>query len=169
MSKFIKCNSCGKEVDNTAKNCPGCGAKIKKPIYKKIWFWVIIVILVVGIASSGNSESSKNSSSENSSSNNNKKTTTKDESLVLEEGHTGSADEYGISYNIEGYVKNNSDKEYSYVQIEFTAYDAEGNVLDSCLDNNSGLEANGRWKFKAICTTDADKIASYKFKKITKW
>lgn len=165
MSKLIKCKSCGKEVADTAKSCPGCGAKVKKPIYKRVWFWVIIVFVVIGLASGGSGESSESSSSNNEKT----QTTTKQEALVLEDGHTGAPDEYGIAYYIEGYIKNNSDKDYSYVQVEFTAYDAEGNILDSCLDNNSGLEANGRWKFKAMCTADADKIASYKFKEITKW
>lgn len=165
MSKIIKCPSCGKDISDNAKICPGCGAKVKKPIYKKVWFWIIIAFIVIGLASGGSEEFSK------SSSNNNKKTqtTTKQETLILEDGHTGAPDEIGFAYYIEGYIKNNSDKDYSYVQVEFTAYDADGNVLDSCLDNNSGLEANGRWKFKAICTADADKIASYKLKKITKW
>ena len=85
-----KCKSCGKEVADTAKSCPGCGAKVKKPIYKRIWFWVIIVFIVIGLASGGSGESS-----ESSSSNNNEKTpTTKKEDLVLEDGHTGSPDEY---------------------------------------------------------------------------
>lgn len=53
MSKLIKCNSCGKEVADTAKSCPGCGAKVKKPIYKRIWFWIIIVFVVIGLASGG--------------------------------------------------------------------------------------------------------------------
>lgn len=97
------------------------------------------------------------------------KTEEKVEYLKLEEGYTGVPDEYGIAYYIEGYIKNNAEKDYSYVQVEFTAYDSEGNTLGTCLDNNSGLEAQGRWKFKAMCTEEVDKIASYKLKEITKW
>ena len=164
MAKLVKCKSCDKEIAITAKTCPGCGAKVKKPIYKKVWFWAIIIFVVIIAASSGGSETSSSSSS-----NTETTQTSKKEALVLEEGHHGAPDEYGVAYYIEGYVKNNTDKDYSYVQIEFTAYDAEGNTIDSCIDNNSGLEANGRWKFKAMCLTDAEKIASYKFKEITKW
>lgn len=97
------------------------------------------------------------------------KTEVKADDLELEEGYTGAPDEYGIAYYIEGYIKNNTDKDYSYVQVEFTTYDSEGNTLGTCLDNNSGLEAQGRWKFKAMCTEEVDKIASYKLKEITKW
>ena len=67
MSKLIKCNSCGKEVADTAKSCPGCGAKVKKPIYKRVWFWVIIVFVVIGLASGGSGESSESSNSSNNS------------------------------------------------------------------------------------------------------
>lgn len=163
MAKLVKCKDCGKEVSESAKVCPGCGSKIKKPIYKKVWFWIIIVFVIIGFASGETKESNKSSSK------NDKTPTNKKENLVLEEGHTGAPDEYGIAYYIEGYIKNNSDKEYSYVQVEFTTYDAEGNTLGSCLDNNSGLDADGRWKFKALCSGKAEQIASYKFKKITKW
>lgn len=89
------------------------------------------------------------------------------DNLVLEDGHTGAADEYGMSYYINGYVKNNSDKEYSYVQITFNVYDSEGNTVGSCLANNSGLEANGRWKFEAFCSGDANSITSYKLDELT--
>ena len=97
-------------------------------------------------------------------------TTNSKDNLRLEENTvTASKDEYGISYNIEGYIKNNSDKAFNYVQITYTTYDAEGNTIGTCLDNNSGLDANGRWKFKAICTSDVDNIASYKMTDITAW
>lgn len=87
--------------------------------------------------------------------------------LVLEDGHSGSADEYGITYYINGYVKNESDKDYSYVQINFNVYDADGNTIGSCLANNSGLEANGRWKFEALCSGDANSISRYELDEIT--
>jgi len=45
MAKIIKCKTCSEEIAASAKVCPKCGAKNKKPIYKKWWFWVIIVII----------------------------------------------------------------------------------------------------------------------------
>lgn len=67
MSKLVKCKSCGKEVADTAKSCPGCGAKIKKPIYKRVWFWVLIVFVVLAITSSGEDSESKEPPKSNSS------------------------------------------------------------------------------------------------------
>ena len=75
--------------------------------------------------------------------------------------------EYGVTYDVEGYVTNNSDKDYTYVQIEFTAYDSEGNTLGTCLDNNSGLEKGGRWKFSASCIENVDSIKSVKLKELS--
>lgn len=50
--KLMPCKTCGNEIAASAKKCPHCGAKNKKPIYKKWWLWVIVVIAVIGIASS---------------------------------------------------------------------------------------------------------------------
>jgi RNA polymerase subunit RPABC4/transcription elongation factor Spt4 len=44
--KMIKCHACNKEIASSAKTCPSCGAKQKKPIFKKWWFWVLIVIFI---------------------------------------------------------------------------------------------------------------------------
>ena len=38
MSKMKKCDTCGAEIAENAKRCPACGAKNKKPIYKRVWF-----------------------------------------------------------------------------------------------------------------------------------
>lgn len=153
-----KCKYCQSDIDVKAKICPHCGKKQGMPK----WLIVIIVILAIFILLSLGSNSSDTEKNEQTGT-----TTEKQESLVLEEGHTGSLDEYGVAYYVEGYIQNNTDKDYSYIQVTFTTYDSEGNTIGSCLDNNSSLEANGRWKFKAICLDDVENIASYKLNDIT--
>lgn len=61
MSKLIKCKSCGAEISDSAKNCPQCGAKNKKPIYKKWWFWVVVAVIFISVVSNSgkNNEVSK--------------------------------------------------------------------------------------------------------------
>ena len=152
-----KCKHCQSEIDDKARVCPNCGKKQGKPILLII---IIVIIIIAVIATLGGAGETENEPSQTG-------TTEKKENLVLEDGYSGSLDEYGALYYIEGYVKNNSDKDYEYVQIEFTAYDSEGNTLGSCYDNTSSLEADGRWKFKASCVDETDKIASYKLKEIT--
>lgn len=56
MEKMVTCKSCGKEMAKSAKACPECGAKNKKPIFKKWWFWALVVIVIVIIASSSGNE-----------------------------------------------------------------------------------------------------------------
>lgn len=52
----MKCKNCGQEIDKKAVVCTGCGCKIKKPIYKKWWFWALVIV-VIAIGLSGNNES----------------------------------------------------------------------------------------------------------------
>lgn len=89
-----------------------------------------------------------------------------DFALTDDRGYT---DNYNIAYYIEGTVKNLTNKEYSYVQIELSVYDEDNNIIGSCLDNINNLDANGSWKIKAICTGDAKSIKSYKLKGFTAW
>lgn len=49
MSKMKKCDTCGAEIAESAKRCPACGAKNKKPIYKRVWFWGCVVLVVLGV------------------------------------------------------------------------------------------------------------------------
>lgn len=57
-STMQKCKVCGNEMASSAKQCPKCGAKNSKSIYKKWWFWLIIVVFIAIIA--GNSNSGNN-------------------------------------------------------------------------------------------------------------
>ena len=59
MSKMTQCKSCAKEIATSAKSCPGCGAKNKKPIYKRVWFWVIAIIIVIGATGGSGTNDSK--------------------------------------------------------------------------------------------------------------
>lgn len=67
MNNLIKCKSCSAEIASNAKVCPSCGAKNKKPFYKKWWVWAIaIIIAATVISNSGNdtpSVTKENSSS----------------------------------------------------------------------------------------------------------
>lgn len=46
------CKYCGATVSKTAKSCPHCGGRFKKPVYKRWWFIVIVVVVVLGILGS---------------------------------------------------------------------------------------------------------------------
>ena len=87
--------------------------------------------------------------------------------LVLDENNV-TTQSSSYSYYINGYISNTSNTySFDYVQVTFTTYDNEGNTIGTCLANNSGLEAGGRWKFSAICLDEPSEIATYKLTDIT--
>ena len=66
MSKLIQCKSCNAQIAKNAKACPHCGAKNKKPIYKKWWVWVlvgILLLIIVSAAGGGDDSSSSGNAS----------------------------------------------------------------------------------------------------------
>lgn len=126
------------------------------------WLIVVIVILVIGVI--GGLAGGDTTSDDKD---NNSVTTTEKKKLTLEDGWKGELDEYGAFYYVTGYIKNDTGKDYDYVQVEFTSYDADGNTLGTCVDNQSGLENGGRWAFKASCLESTDKIAKVELKEIT--
>ena len=65
MSKMTQCKSCSKEIATSAKSCPGCGAKNKKPICKRVWFWVIAIIIVIGATGGSGTDNYKENNSGN--------------------------------------------------------------------------------------------------------
>ncbi len=58
MSKLIKCKTCSKEIASNAKSCPDCGAKNKKPLYKRGWFIAIALIVIISGINGGGGEDS---------------------------------------------------------------------------------------------------------------
>ena len=55
-NRLTLCKSCGAQMAKSAKQCPSCGAKQKKPIYKRVWFWILVVIVVMIAGSSSGKE-----------------------------------------------------------------------------------------------------------------
>jgi len=152
-----KCKYCMSEIDKKAKVCPNCHKSQSNKLLKVLVLFVIVIVCIVGCVSA----CSKGVSDAIDEATNDAK------NLKLDGDVTTTKDDYGLFYYIEGYIKNDSNKAFSYVQVTYTTYDKDGNTLGTCLDNNSGLDANGRWKFKAICTSDVNNIASYKLTEIT--
>lgn len=92
----------------------------------------------------------------------------KKERLTLDEGWVTETDDYGMFTTVKGYVSNNSDKPITnYVQITFDTLDAAGANLGTCLANTNTIDANGKWKFEAMCLDDSSEIAQVRFKEIS--
>lgn len=74
--------------------------------------------------------------------------------------------EFGSRFVV-GTLKNNTNKRYSYVQVEINLYDKEGNLVGSTLDNVNNLDPHGTWKFKAV-VMEEDAVEA-KLKGVTGW
>ncbi len=156
-----KCKYCQTEIDSKAKICPNCKKKQGKPKWLIVLI-VIIAIMIIASVAGGNEDNAK----EGNVSNGDNKPAEKFTYEVTKQY----ADEYGMSYCIEGSVKNNKDKDYSYVQIEFVCYDADGNNLGTAIDNTNNLLGNQTWKFKAMAMfSDAENVDHCDYHEITSW
>lgn len=89
-------------------------------------------------------------------------TTEKQDLELIDSG--SKRDEFGNLY-ITGTIKNNTNKQYKYVQVEINLYDGDGAQIGSTLANTNNLEPGGTWKFKAVALEDGAK--SYKIKDVT--
>lgn len=56
--KLKNCPVCGKEMAAGAKACPSCGAKNKKPLYRRWWFWLLVVLVIGGVGAGMGGEDS---------------------------------------------------------------------------------------------------------------
>ncbi len=87
-NKMTTCKTCGKEMAKSAKVCPSCGAKNKKPFFTKPWFIVIVALIIIGaIASGGKSKSGNTTAVDNKTNSNNsevKDTTAESTTIAIE-------------------------------------------------------------------------------------
>lgn len=54
IDMLTTCKACGAEIAKDAKACPHCGSPNKKPLYKKVWFWVVVLLVIGSIRSCTN-------------------------------------------------------------------------------------------------------------------
>lgn len=68
---------------------------------------------------------------------------------------------------IDGTLTNNTDREVTYIQVEYNLYDAEGAQVGTALANTNNLQPGGVWKFEAIGTASPDEVASFELIDVT--
>lgn len=155
------CKECGEQISSSAKECPKCGKDQRNFFVKhKVITFILVIFIIVGIAVVGGGDTTTNNLKDENNTGTNQITNETERFTVVE--HTTEKDGYWTY--ITGTIKNNTNKEYSYVQVEINLYDDDGSLVNSTIDNINNLEANGTWKFKAMATSD---FATYKIKEVT--
>ena len=81
-------------------------------------------------------------------------------------GEQFSEDDYGVRY-IEATLTNSSDKDYEYVQVGYSLYDASGNKVGDAFANTSGLAPGKSWKLQALVTDET--AESFELNDVTMW
>ncbi len=146
-----------------------------KGLTKKWWFWAIAAVLVIGIGGSA-SESNKQTAQpttqpQSTAVSTNKPTKTAAPKPV----QTAKPDLEVISSKLEkgtylsyitGKIRNNTDRQFNYVQVEINLYDKNGDQADSTLTNTANLEPHSTWKFKAL-VANSDEVKSFKIKEVS--
>lgn len=178
------CKKCGAPISKSAVVCPTCGANVK-PVYKKVWFWILIVLLliIIGFASctasvaksvsdntnvissdtttASNAASSASSSSDSSSQSAAASSTNK--YSITDE----TVDDSGYFFKLDGTFTNLTSKQISYVVVTYSLYDADGAQIGTANATTSNLDANGTWKFEATSSVQPDQVDSYKLSKVS--
>lgn len=88
-----------------------------------------------------------------------------EEDFVFIEGPTTVPGDFGS--NIVGVVKNNTNKTYDYLQISFTLYDANDNVVDTAFTNINNVKPGQTWKFEAMYFEES--AVRWELDEITGW
>ena len=73
----------------------------------------------------------------------------------------------GYAIYINGSIKNNSKKNYSYAQVTFGIYDDNGAKIGTALDNVTNLGAGETWTFKAMSIEAGVSGGKYRLDEIT--
>lgn len=175
------CPNCGKEIEDS-NFCPNCGHQVKaetaqapvepakselklpekKPRKKHGCLTSIAVLLVIVAALSVGLNSGGDSSSSSQGDSGSEEVDTVQDLEILD--YTSESDGY-VRYAV-GHIRNNTNRTYSYVQVEINLYSGETQV-GSTLDNVNNLEPGATWEFRAlIADNSAD---SFKIKDVTGW
>lgn len=134
----------------------------KKPI-GKIILGIVVVLIIVGTVGSMGDKSSDSSTGDVSkpaeASQQAEDQQEPQEPYTIADEAEDTSNQF--AYKITGTLTNNTDKEKSYIQIEYVLYDADGNQVGTALANTNHLKAGGSWKFEALGTVSPDQVASW--------
>ena len=122
---------------------------------------VLGILFFIGLLGAAFSPNSSTSTSSSTTAASNSSAPAKPD-LELIETHSTSDGYWGYAA---GTVKNNSGRNYGYVQVEVNLYDKSGAQVGSTLANTNNLAPGGIWKFKAIVTDKS--VARYEVKDVS--
>lgn len=126
-------------------------------MFKKIAKFLVIAIAIMAIIGGCSSTTKTGESGSSDTKQEEKKT----EDLTVE-GEITSSIEYDTP-KFNGTIKNNTDQELDYAEINITIYDKDGAQIGTALDNTNNLKAGGTWKFEAISLDNISEFDHFEY------
>ena len=148
-----KCPDCQKEVSKSAKVCPNCGKKLKKPIFLYVILGIVVVAIIGGVISTKKEQERKKDFSQN------EVATYKDvDYSIVKVERTKGSNEYFQAKDGYEYVKvtlrieNKSKEKISYNALDWKMVNGDGAeasiysiTAEDDIELNSGeLDAGGK-------------------------
>lgn len=188
VNKLTNCKTCGAEIAASAKVCPSCGAKQKKPVYLRPWFYILLFFAVglIGTAlSEPDSTTSDSGVSSESKTPSSAASVSSSSELSPFEGDCGITASAEIGPNIINLpeismeITNTTDKDISAIQFYIVPYDVYGDKVTGFysqekLSTDTTLSAGSSntisWQLLEQSTYDVDLyIYSVYFSDGTEW
>lgn len=144
--KMKRCECCGTMIAKSARACPSCGAKNKKPFYKRWWFWLLVVVVIVGLVGSSGSDEKGGDASAG--------TDTPTESVPVDEGPALTAEEWYQSI-----LDDYSEKLRAAVPGLVEEYKSEAAGNTSGLEGLAKLSNDKVEELAAICNEGGEEMA----------
>ena len=177
MAKF--CPNCGQKL-NGEKFCPACGAPTDPPpqsihppltpprkrrkgcLVAYLLGLAVLLSMIIAIGLSANKTGINNNNSGSGTAEPSSKAVPNLELIgdTTDEGN-------GYTVTISGALRNNTRRQYLYVQISFGIYDAGGSKVGTALANVNNLGPSEVWKFSAFYFGTVGEGGSYKLDDIT--
>lgn len=129
MKEQLKnCPVCGREMAARARACPSCGAKNRKPLYRRWWFWLLAVLVIGAVGSAMGGEDSGETNSPQQ---------TQQEADGTPEGGSSEPEEPAVTYTAYSVeqlmddLRTNALKAESAYQDQYVELTGRLNVIDS--------------------------------------
>ena len=144
MSKMKNCKTCGASIAENAKSCPSCGAKNRRPLYTKVWFWLLMIAVIsAGIGAANSSTEGEMPADATQSEDASAKNHTVSAVSSVFEGDCGFRASAEMRSSVIGYpelvisIENTSSKKISAIQFYAVPLDVYGEEITGWTSQNN--------------------------------
>ena len=132
--------------------------KHDRPLFLNTWFWVFVVCISAAVTASLDGITVQPAV-----------TGALSYAAPQSEAALLSAEQKSGALTLTGTIQNHSARDYSYAQVNFNLYDANGNQIGTASDCTNNLKPSTNWNFNATAFDSQSRAASYELADIICW